>query len=87
MSLMEQYSDIYGIDIKEVKEWINNYASAKNIPDGMEIEPTKELRIAGIKQYIQSQVDDSVTGRVKASILESRMALSEVKVDVQVCPF
>ena len=86
MSLMEQYAEIYGIDIKEVKAWINDYANAKNIPEGMEIEETKELRVNGIKQYIQSQVDDSVTGRIKYKADNLKLESSILK-PVDICPF
>jgi len=86
MNLMEQYSNIYGIDIKEIKTWINDYANAKNIPDGMDIENTKDDRIAGIKQYIQSQVDDSITGRIKYKDANLKLESSVLK-NVCECPF
>lgn len=85
MSLMDKYSAIYGIDIKEVKQWVNDYSKG-NVPEGMYIEDSKEERIESIKRYIQSQVDDSVTGRIQADILNLRIANSNAK-EVAVCPF
>lgn len=85
MSLMDKYSAIYGIDIKEVKQWVNDYSKG-NVPEGMYIEDSKEERIESIKRYIQSQVDDSVTGRVQANLIAGRIESSEVKV-VHSCPF
>lgn len=86
MSLIKQYADIFGIPLNEVQEWVNNYSNKKNIPDGMIIEDTKEERIKSIKQYIQSQVDDSITMRVKGSLIGERIASAEVKVLCEV-PF
>ena len=86
MSIMDKYSDIFGIDIKEVKQWVNGYVSLKNWPEEYPIESAKEERINSIKEYMQSQVDESITGQIKASIIGERIAKSEAKV-IAVCPF
>ena len=88
MSLMQKYADIYGIPLKEVQQWCNDYAKG-SVPDSVKewMEPTKEERINSIKEYIQSQVDESVTSRVKADLIAGRIASSEAKVSPDVCPF
>ena len=89
MSLIKKYSDIYGIPFKEVQEWVNNIANKTNLPESILewIEPTKEERINSIKSYIQSRVDESITERVKGSIVAERIERSELKSDIQSCPF
>ena len=87
MTLMEQYSNIFGIELKEVQQWVNGYVSKKNWPENYPIEENKEDRINSIKEYMQRMVDDSVTGRVKASIIAERIEQSEVKTDMIECPF
>ena len=87
MSLQQQYADIYGVQLKEVKQWCSDFASG-NVPDSVKewMEPTKEERINSIKSYIQRMVDQSVTGQVKADLIAGRIASSEVKVIAE-CPF
>ena len=65
---------------------MNRYVSLKNWPEKYPIESTKEDRINSIKEYMQSQVDESITGQVKASIIGDRIAQSEAKV-IAICPF
>lgn len=87
MSLMQQYADIYGIELKEVQQWCNDYAKG-NVPEPVKewMEPTKEERIESIKTYIQSQVDESLTGQIKAELMGKRIAASGAKVVCE-CPF
>jgi hypothetical protein len=87
VSLQQQYADIYGVQLKEVKQWCSDFASG-NVPDSVKewMEPTKEERINSIKSYIQRMVDQSVTGQVKADLIAGRIASSEVKVIAE-CPF
>jgi hypothetical protein len=85
---MEQYADSYGIQLKEVKQWVNDYASG-NVPDSVKewMEPTKEERINSIKEYIQRMVDQSVTSQVKADLIAGRIVASEAKPSPDICPF
>lgn len=87
MSLMEQYADTFGIELSEVSQWVNSYASG-DVPDSVRewMEPTKSDRIESIKAYIQREVDDSLTSRIKGDILNSRIEKAECK-EVQSCPF
>ena len=88
MSLMQQYADAYGIQLKEVKQWVNDFASG-NVPDSVKewMEPTKEERINSIKSYIQQMVDESVTSQVKADLIAGRIASSVAKPSIDLCPF
>ena len=87
MSLMDKYSAIYGMDIKEVKAWVNDYASGK-VPESVKewMEPTKEERINSIKSYIQHMVDQSMSEQIKADLVAGRIASSESNVVCE-CPF
>ncbi len=88
MSLQQQYADIYGVQLKEVKQWCSDYASG-NVPDSVKewMEPTKEERINSIKEYIQRMVDESVTSQVKADLIAGRIACADKKVSPDICPF
>ena len=87
MSLMQQYADSYGIEIEEVKDWVNSYANG-TVNDSVKewMEPTKEDRVKSIKAYIQMMVDMSVTSNIKAELVRDRIERSESKV-VAICPF
>ena len=88
MSLQQQYSDIYGIQIKEVKQWCSDYASG-NVPDSVKewMEPTKEERINSIKSYIQQMVDQSLSSQIKGDLIAGRIASADEKVSPDICPF
>lgn len=87
MSLMQQYADIYGIPLQEVKEWVNNFANG-NVPESVKewMEAEKKERIESIKAYIQSQIDESLTGQIKGQIVAHRIQNSVIK-QVVSCPF
>ena len=87
MNLMERYSAIYGIPLKEVKEWVNNYAIGK-VPESVKewMEETKEDRIKGIKEYIQSEVDSSSTFRIQSDSIYQNIEQSK-PIQVAECPF
>lgn len=87
MSLMQQYSDIYGIPLHEIQAWVNDYARG-DVPEPVKewMDPDREERIESIKAYIQCQVDESLTGQIKGQIISDRIAMSTSK-EVAVCPF
>lgn len=87
MSLQQKYADIYGIPLKEVQQWCNDYAKG-NVPDSVKewMEPTKEERINSIKSYIQKMVDQSLSEQIKCDLVAWRIASSEAKVVCE-CPF
>jgi hypothetical protein len=87
VSLQQQYSDIYGIPLDEIKIWCADFAKG-NVPDSVKewMEPTKEERIHSIKAYIQQMVDQSISSQIKADIVSGRIASSDAKVIAE-CPF
>ena len=88
MSLQQQYADIYGVQLKEVKQWCSDFASG-NVPDSVKewMEPTKEERINSIKSYIQQMVDQSLSSQIKGDLIAGRIACADNQKDVHVCPF
>ena len=89
MSLMQQYADIYGIPLQEVKEWVNDFANG-NVPDSVKewMGADKKERIESIKAYIQGEIYGSLTGQIKGQIVADRIQNSVIKqVDKDLCPF
>lgn len=72
MSIVIQYADTFGIDRKEVTDWVNAYIRRPGefprlIEAGL-IEDTEAKRKESIKRYMEEALANSVTGRIRQDI-------------------
>jgi len=68
--MIEKYANIYGCEIDDVLEWMNDYI---NHPENYrEPETTEQARLESVKGYVQAMIKCSTYGRIK-------QALDEVK--------
>lgn len=68
--MIRNFASIRDIPVKEVMLWVNSYV---NHPELFEqTEETAAERANSIKKYITVRVENSLTARIKASILEQK---------------
>jgi len=64
--LIEKYAHIYGCEIKDVLEWMNDYI---NHPEKYNApEPTEKDRADSIKGYVEAMIKCSTYGRIKQAL-------------------
>jgi hypothetical protein len=65
---LQRYADIYGCEVEEVVEWVNDYVN--NGEKYQLAEPTDKERAESIKGYISAMINCSTYGRIK-QVLEA----------------
>lgn len=68
--MIRKFSVMRDIPIKEVMFWVNSYVNSPEL--FKDAEKTAQERAESIKRYITSRVENSLTERIKASILAQK---------------
>lgn len=68
--MIRNFASIRDIPVKEVMIWVNSYVNHPELFD--KTEETAAERANSIKKYITFRVENSLTARIKASILAQK---------------
>ena len=82
--MLQRYSDMCGAEVEEVCDWVSTYV---NGPWNYPVEATETLRLASIKEYIQTRLDSSITTNIKMDLAREALEKAEVSHKVEECPF